>query len=1200
MAEDEDEFGCDQELTAHIHQWCIASAAEAVGSEQSVHEEAADEMFGQDPDSERADGKQRKGIGQARDYVRQGEKRRVLSHVGHSIPGFPRSAYAGWEPPLPRVREGEALPSLLATAARERRPSGEEQSFKDYETFLLEDYSIYRPVPDAHHHATKQPHKGRSRELVSLDQLLQKGCPELLFDGVLVRAATRFYVQGVAFKTLVVDGYGTDEVLDTNDKICIQTPTGQSSDAWYQLGTPSSVYTRFDRPFRWVVQFTKFFIDFLLDHDNITLEHFRQQFYQSISSKHAGTPTLQAWLSQCSLRDFRTVVNANIDFLHKEWCGIHLTHQENDLYRHPIWDEVLTHRLRAIPRQDEIEKKTIVTPFVADCFKNMYFADQMETRPILDEAVRSRVRRLKCDLKLTPFDTSPRSQYPSILTPDSLSEDADEDDSTIKVNVGDVVCYLAEEDGQWNVGSHPVWYAYVQRVWTKSKGGNQQTLLDVIWLYHPRDTTMRNIYYPYENELFMSDNCSCGREALPLEDIVGTAKVSFFEQNPSVPGLFVRQKFGTVSENDEHYFETLKPSHFACRCDKPHDMFGDCRRRYKTNDTVLTRRWDAISQDNWLEPAQIIAFDANRRTVRLRELRRAVTENAKAASNELILTEHTFSANASDIIRKCHVLFLEETEIIPLPYDRGGTGDLFFIRHHNIQISLIRQRSADTEQLPLPRQGWRPSEKNCAPLKGLGIFCGGGNLDRGLEEGGVVRFTHAVDHASIALHSYRANHEDPTQTQLFLGSVNDYIARAMAGYDSGRRGDIKIAKPGDIEVLSAGSPCPGFSAMQRDKLSEESRRNASMVASVISYVDLYCPRYLFLENVVEMTFPAGPNKDQNVFGQIIASLVALGYQVQQFLMDAWTVGSSQRRSRIFIAAAAPDMPTLDTPPYTHAHPANQKLNRSLGKGANGKAFGSRRNEDVPFRQMSVADAIDDLPNIGDSMPQICPQFPDHRVPVQPAVHHTTRFAMIPVIPEGSSLVKAGQRCDWLLGEPLQCFQGLNAIRSLTNSNTLSRVVPSDLFSCVMTVLRVMDCRGGRTLHPTQHRSLSVMELKRAQGVLDHEVIIGTMPEQIKVIGNMVDRKVSLALGLSLRQSLDVPSIPQEPETLPVVTSTTRTSVHRNVNLATPISLSVDEQEEIDDAHRDAILYEGNPPARLLSGAVSPSNPHILPTHSCST
>jgi DNA (cytosine-5)-methyltransferase 1 len=45
-----------------------------------------------------------------------------------------------------------------------------------------------------------------------------------------------------------------------------------------------------------------------------------------------------------------------------------------------------------------------------------------------------------------------------------------------------------------------------------------------------------------------------------------------------------------------------------------------------------------------------------------------------------------------------------------------------------------------------------------------------------------------------------------------------------------------------------------------------------------------------------------------------------------------------------------------------------------------------------------------------------------------------------------------------------------------------------------------------------------MELKRAQGFLDEDVIVGTPRDQVHIIGNSVERNVALALGLSLRRS----------------------------------------------------------------------------------
>lgn len=45
-----------------------------------------------------------------------------------------------------------------------------------------------------------------------------------------------------------------------------------------------------------------------------------------------------------------------------------------------------------------------------------------------------------------------------------------------------------------------------------------------------------------------------------------------------------------------------------------------------------------------------------------------------------------------------------------------------------------------------------------------------------------------------------------------------------------------------------------------------------------------------------------------------------------------------------------------------------------------------------------------------------------------------------------------------------------------------------------------------------------MEARRAQGFLDHEIILRSPAQQWKIVGNSVDRKVAFALGLSLQES----------------------------------------------------------------------------------
>jgi len=405
-------------------------------------------------------------------------------------------------------------------------------------------------------------------------------------------------------------------------------------------------------------------------------------------------------------------------------------------------------------------------------------------------------------------------------------------------------------------------------------------------------------------------------------------------------------------------------------------------------------------------------------------------------------------------------------------------------------------------------------------LRGMGIFCGGGNYDRGLENGGSVDFAYAVDIAEHALHSYRAN--AGPDTELFLGSVDDYLAQAMAGTQQ-----KPIARPGDVDVLSAGSPCPGFSHANITKLEPRALRNASLVASVVSYVEFYSPRYMLLENVVAMTEGMGPNKNENVFAQVLAALVAMGYQVQQFLAEAWNYGSCQQRRRGFIVISAPGLEPLLAPPHTHDHPPHvaSKSYASLGRSSTGRRFGMRRSEFTPFKHVSPLQALGDLPDVSDSLPQLCPAFPDHKTVRDTSNRDLSCIRVVPVFPHGSAFVgairsRAGMPSA-ITGLPLNHY--INDIkdkkcRGNDKSTVFARVYPEGLVNTLLTMPDVRCGINGRFVHWNQPRPLTIMEARRVQDFLDYEVIVGSPGQQMEIIGNSVDRKVALTLGLSLRKS----------------------------------------------------------------------------------
>lgn len=1056
---------------------------------------------------------------------------RILIPDCRDGPAYPRSLYQGYKSPFQELSEHEAV-TRLSYAHEQAHKDDNEQP--EYTYFSLDGFSMYRPLTSGHH----------ANELVTLDKLSKDSYPEFCFDGVLSVGNQKYFVRNVKYAKLTVDGYGDPDIslADMSKQLCIQSAHAGKRNVWYKLGTPAKEYDRFYQPFLWLVRFTKQFVDYLLCTERVSIAHFREAFHRWLSqAKHAQDPSLNAWLHEAKLQDFRTTVAAHVDFLWKECYGTQQPSDEISICDQPLWGEVHPARLKAIPEQPNLAKKTVVTPFAYDCFKSMYFADQFQETPITDVHVRDTVRDLKAKLGLTPLyepqtaTLTPVSNTPELVAPGPVPDASLSDGS---ICVGDVVMLPPEKEGSWRSDAN-CWYAYVQRIHATA---NETTRIDVIWLYHASDTTIGNAYYPFHNELFFSDNCGCDtkddQESWNIDEVIGKVNVSWFACNPyqaNEKGLFVRQKFRTVPEMDHFDFVTLQENDFRC-----HHQSDYIRKEegetFDIGDVVIVR-----TRDNPLcEIAQIIERGRGRR-LRLRKLQRKRDRRPSARANELFLTSeilqatchrttcHKSNTNDDDmdesedceIIRKCHVKSFSREEIdngiLPTPYDRNGAGDFFVIEADMTEDAEGRNLpgigiAPELERnLPPLNEGWDPqTDPALAQLTGLGIFCGGGTFDRGLEEGGAVKFRHAVDWAEHALHSYRANLEQPQEVNFFLGSVDDYLAKALSGQSD-------VAKPSTVHVISAGSPCQGFSRMQLDTSSVQSRKNASMVASVVAFADLYCPHYMVLENVVSMTECRNERKEHNVFSQILAALVGLGCQIQQFLVDSWSHSSSQQRSRLFIIATAPGLTPPPQPECSHAHPPNIST-RSLGKSSNGLPFGTRNiNPDAALPHISPQEAVGDLPPVYDSQVQLCPAYPDHRTATNESSRSRLLMRAVPIRPYGMTLVQAWEQ-GMLSGQTLEFCETRGAIRRATTSKMYARIFPDKLFPTIITKLAVADGMNGRCMHFSEHRVITVMEAKRAQGYLDHEVLVGSATQQMKIVGNSVDRSTALVLGLSLRKS----------------------------------------------------------------------------------
>jgi hypothetical protein len=66
----------------------------------------------------------------------------------------------------------------------------------------------------------------------------------------------------------------------------------------------------------------------------------------------------------------------------------------------------------------------------------------------------------------------------------------------------------------------------------------------------------------------------------------------------------------------------------------------------------------------------------------------------------------------------------------------------------------------------------------------------------------------------------------------------------------------------------------------------------------------------------------------------------------------------------------------------------------------------------------------------------------------------------------------------------------------------------------------LDARsGGRIVHPTQDRVLSLLELWRAQGLPDDFLLMGNLRKQIEQVGNGVPWQMAAVIGRTIADSM---------------------------------------------------------------------------------
>lgn len=184
----------------------------------------------------------------------------------------------------------------------------------------------------------------------------------------------------------------------------------------------------------------------------------------------------------------------------------------------------------------------------------------------------------------------------------------------------------------------------------------------------------------------------------------------------------------------------------------------------------------------------------------------------------------------------------------------------------------------------------KPVDSN--PPKIIDLFCGAGGISAGFSNAGFETVMGTDIHAP-SIETFRSNHPEAA---TILGDMRE-VEKEML--EEGVEGL-------DIDVLTAGIPCQGFSIANK-KRSDEDERNY-LFREFMKSLEPIKPDYILIENV--STIESAKNGE--FVDDIKKALEERGYHVSNQILNAAKYGVPQKRRRMFFLGAKKGLP-IDFP-----------------------------------------------------------------------------------------------------------------------------------------------------------------------------------------------------------------------------------------------------------------------------------------------
>jgi len=274
-----------------------------------------------------------------------------------------------------------------------------------------------------------------------------------------------------------------------------------------------------------------------------------------------------------------------------------------------------------------------------------------------------------------------------------------------------------------------------------------------------------------------------------------------------------------------------------------------------------------------------------------------------------------------------------------------------------------------------------------------------------------------------------------------------------------------------IDLIVGGPPCQGFSQLGKQDAADP--RN-QLWREYMRFVKYFKPKMFLMENVPQLL-------TSDEYRQIYDVAKKLGYNIQAKVLHAVDFGVPQKRKRAIILGSKIGTPEHPEPSYTSPEQYNL-FNGNL----------------KPWR--TVRDAFKDLP--------LKPNSKNWHVGRNPTPTSLKRYKTIP---------PGGNRFDLPPELTPDCWK-----RKKTGSTDVFGRLEWDKPSLTIRT-EFFKPEKGRSLHPSEHRPITIREAARLQTFPDNYKFVGSNTQVAKQIGNAVPCDLAFGIGLKLFQTLNAPT-----------------------------------------------------------------------------